>query len=247
MYFSDRSEQGEMLTVSASAPTPRAYDALLPKLFLSGGPTWARWKNNPAAQQNSNYTAQGNQTIWKEEQDEDEDLNEGGQQKGEVPIADLRKEEEHPGYQDLDIEMSSSGSSRVNGGINAEAEMRGSGEQEVKYNDKIEQNTTLAALSSWSGEANKDRNIEREMTVSGEAKENDDDKMGQKELFSGSGEQNEATKHHIAFYSSEIGHPRGKVKIISAENSSSGSGQLEKELNADPGVSSSGSEEYDYY
>ena len=227
-----------MLTVSAKAPTPRAYDALLPILFLSGGPTWSQSKNNIVAQRKNNFTRQGNQTIWKVEHEEDEDLNEGGQQKGEVPFVHLEKEEEHPGYQDLDIEMSSSGSGGVNLGMN-----------EAKYNDKMEQNTTPVALSSGSGEENEGRNIKGEMTVSGEAEDNSDgDKMEQKKLFSGSGEQNEATKRHTAFFSRGSGHLREKVEIFSPENSSSGSGKLAKqELNADPEISSSGKEEYDFY
>ena len=224
-----------MITVPAPAAPPRAYDTLIPKLFLSDGPTWHKGKKDSAEHMNTNYTAQGNQEVWKEEKEEDEDLDESGQQKGEVPI------EENSGERDLHVESSASGSgwSDVKGDITA------SGEYVAHDENKVENNPSMMFSSSGSGELNEDRNIEGEMVANDENESNDNDKIKQDSSFSGIGEKNYARKHRIVVYTPGDEQAIENIKIVLPENDFSGSGGNEKQVAGDNNVSLSGSGEYE--
>lgn len=247
--FIDRSEQGEMLAVSATEPPPRAYDTLLPKLFLSSGPTWTKKNTNQGEKQDTTYATQGGEKIWKEEQEEDEDLDRRGQQKGEVPAVELGNEGKHSGDKYLDTDLSTSGSGVVmSQGRNMEDESLASGETEAQSGDQVEENANFAARSSGSGEVQNVREIGIEMTASGDTLRNFENKMGQENVISGGGEQNNVNKQDMASYSPGSGQTRDNVEVFSPEISSSGSGHLEKQETAgDIETGSSGNDQYNDY
>lgn len=237
----DRSEQGDMLATSASAPPPKAYDSLLPQLFLSGGPTW-----NPNEHGNTISASQDTQEVWKEEKEEDEDLNESGQQKGEVPIVELGKGEEHSGDHDMDMEISSSGSGEVNQEGNNDGEMMASGEIVKNDADKMQQNTTVISLSG-SGEVTEGRNDEADMAISGETVASGEENMEGEPGVSNVREKNKARRHRINDYKTGSGQYKDSIKIVLPENSFSGSEELAKEeTTPETDLSSSGSAQFDW-
>ena len=94
------------------------------------------------------------QEVWKEEKEEDEDLDEGGQQKGKVPVI-ISGNDQGSGHRDLTIEMSSSGHENTQEEINHDDETKPSGHyMESDYRD-MEQDMAL----SGSGEENESNNL----------------------------------------------------------------------------------------
>ena len=136
-----------MQQISAPAPLPRPYDSLLPQLVV-GGLTWSG--RNEKAQENKSTIEE----VWKEEKEEDEDLDEGGQQKGNVPVI-ISGNDQGSGHRDLTTEMSSSGNENIQEERNHDDETKASGHyMENDYRD-MEQNTAL----SGSGEKNESDNL----------------------------------------------------------------------------------------
>ena len=136
-----------MQQASAPAPSPRPYDSLLPQLVV-GRLTWSG--RNETAEENKSTNGE----VWKEEKEEDEDLDEGGQQKGKVPVI-ISGNDQLSGSRDLTIEMSSSGNEITQEEINHDDETKASGHyMENDYRD-MERNTAL----SGSGEENESNDL----------------------------------------------------------------------------------------
>ena len=136
-----------MQQASAPAPPPRAYDSLLPQLVI-GRLTWSG--RNETAQENKSTVEE----VWKEEKEEDEDLDEGGQQKGKLPVT-VSGNGQGSGHRELTIEMSSSGNENIQEERNHDDETNASGRyMESDYRD-MEQNTAL----SGSGEEHESNDL----------------------------------------------------------------------------------------
>lgn len=236
----DPTEEGEMLSVSASAPSPKAYDTLLPKLFLSSGPSWTKQEKS----EDTSYMPEGKQKIWKtQEEKANDDFDNSGQEKEGLPLLELEMQDEHSGMRNRDLEMSSSGSGLIviEGG-NDQLVMIASGENETDDQENAEKNATISLLASGSSEEIKDEDI------SGEANESSgDNPWGFANSISGSGADGMARKHRIPFYSSGSGQSQERVEIFSPEKSFSGSGDLQTLYTSSAFEdSTSGSDQYDY-
>lgn len=198
-----------MQQASAPAPSPRPYDSLLPQLVM-GRLTWSG--RNEKAQENKSTVEE----VWKEEKEEDEDLDEGGQQKGKVPVI-ISGNDRGSGHRELTIEMSSSGNENIQEERNHDDETKASGHyMESDYRD-MEQNAAL----SGSGEENESNNLHITMynrPDSGQGEyvrqifpEND---------FSGSGQlENQEARDYILLRSSGSGQTDERLEIASFSGS----------------------------
>jgi len=205
----DGNQQKEMQQASAPAPSPRPYDSLLPQLVM-GRLTWSG--RNEKAQENKSTVEE----VWKEEKEEDEDLDEGGQQKGKVPVI-ISGNDRGSGHRELTIEMSSSGNENIQEERNHDDETKASGHyMESDYRD-MEQNAAL----SGSGEENESNNLHITMynrPDSGQGEyvrqifpEND---------FSGSGQlENQEARDYILLRSSGSGQTDERLEIASFSGS----------------------------
>ena len=195
-----------MQQASVPAPPPRPYDSLLPQLVM-GRLAWSA-----KAQENKSTIEE----VWKEEKEEDEDLDEGGQQKGKVPVI-ASGNDQGSGHRELTIEMSSSGNENMQEERNHDDGTKASGRyMENDYRD-MEQNTAL----SGSGEENESNDLHITMyngPDSGQGEyvrqifpEND---------FSGSGQlENQEAKDDILLRSSGSGQANERLEIASFSGS----------------------------
>lgn len=247
------SEKGEMLAVSASAPPPRAYDALLPKLFLSNGPSWTKAEKL----KDTNQKVEVNQKIRKthHKEDNDEVVDRNGQQKAEVPLVELEKEYEQSGISNMDTAMSSGSGLMVIDGGNEDLMVISSGENEAEGDETSGKDETISLLASGSGEEIKEQYVSGEETkeqdVSGEKEENNAEGInpwGFTNVLSGSGEDNTSKKHRISLHSSGNGpQSRERIEIVSPDYGFSGSGQIKtQDTSSAFDDSSSGSDQYEY-
>lgn len=244
LYITDFSEKGEMLAVSASAPPPRAYDALLPKLFLSNGPSWTKTE----MLKNTNQKVEVNH-----KEDNDEVVDKNGQQKAEVPLVELEKEYEQSGISNMDTAMSSGSGLMVIDGGNEDLMVISSKENEAQGDETSGKNETISLLASGSGEEEQYVSGEetKEQDVSGEIEENNAEGInpwGFTNVLSGSGEDNTSRRHRISLYSSGNGpQSRERIEIVSPDHGFSGSGQIEaQDTSSAFEDSSSGSDQYEY-
>ena len=225
-----------MLSASASVPPPREYDALLPKLLLSSGPSWTKSQNF----EETNFERQGKQNTGKTRTQLKNDVFESsGQQNAGIKLIELEKEGEHSDISNMNIEISSSGSGFiVVAGGNNNIMMITSGEKELDDHENAEENATISLLASGNGQEVNAKG------VSGDIEESSDDSD---DIPSGREEDGPTAKRVISFYSSGSGQRRETVEIVSPENSVSGSGHLEREdENSAVEDSTSGSNKYDY-
>ena len=271
IFFTGPIQQKEFVTVPAPVPPPRAYDSLLPKLFLSGGPTWATGDGNKTTNRNPDFSAHTNQEIWKEEKEEDEDLTESGQQKGEVPVRVNSND-----HQGLLADVSSSGSGWDIGkdGVKHSAgnegdhhltgeqttstsfSFPGSGdksevernevkmiaEKEMLNDDNFEQSSSTEYQSSSRAVAAP----KEEQKMEGKQKVPEGDGIEETSTPSGSGEEEQTRKHVTVVDRPKNGLDTESIKIVLPENDFSGSGKIiDKEGWADSGVSLSGSGQHD--
>lgn len=139
----DTNQQREMLQASVPAPSPRPYDSLLPQLVM-GRLTWSGVHENKSRIEE----------VWKEEKEEDEDLDEGGQQKEKVPVI-ISSNDTSSGHPDMTIEMSSSGNEEIQEERDNEDQMKASGDSMENDYRNMEQNTAL----SGSGEEDVSNNL----------------------------------------------------------------------------------------
>ena len=252
LFITEFSEKGEMLAVSASAPPPRAYDALLPKLFLSNGPSWTKAEKL----KDTNQKVEGNQKIRKTHHEEDSDeLDRNGQQKAEVPLVELEKEYEQSGISNMDTTMSSGSGLMVIDRGNEDLMVISSGENEAEGEETSGKDETISLLTSGSGEEIKEQYVSgekiKEQYVSGE-KEGDNaegiNPWGFTNILSGSGEGKTSRRHRMSLYSSGNGlQSRERIEIVSPDHSFSGSGQIENQDTSSAFDDiSSGSDEYEY-
>ncbi len=200
--MTDGNQPAEILQPSAPAPPPRPYDSLLPQLAL-GGLTWSGKNDKPGGNQETKSLAQenkpGNEEVWKEEKEEDEDLDEGGQQKGKVPIIVSGNDESSGHPQDLSVEMSSSGNDHeeMQKDGDTEKEMKASGDNKEQDDGKTEQNMAL----SGSGEANESNNLHLSMYINPESGQGENvRRIFPENDFSASGEaeQQETSDDNVA-------------------------------------------------
>lgn len=274
IFFTGPIQQQELVTVPAPAPPPRVYDSLLPKLFLSGGPTWATGDGNKTTNRNPDFSTHTNQEIWKEEKEEDEDLTESGQQKGVVPVR--VNSNDHQGLL-ADVSPSGSGWDIVKDGVKHSAGNEGdhhlTGEQttsisfsflgsgdksEVERNavkmiaekemlnaDNFEQSSSTEYHSSSGADAApKEELINGKME--GKQKVPEGDGIEETSTPSGSGEEGQTREHVIVADRPKNGLDTENIKIVLPENDFSGSGKIDdKEGWADSGVSLSGSGQHD--
>lgn len=157
MFSTDANQQGEMLQPSAPPSSPRPYDSLLPQLAL-GGLSWSGTNKKQEENQESKSAALESKSgveIWKEEQEEDQDLDEGGQQKGKVPIIVSGNDESSGNPQDLNVEMSSSGNDETQKGRDHENEIKASGDSIASEDTETGQNMAF----SGSGEENESNSV----------------------------------------------------------------------------------------
>ena len=198
-----------MLQASAPAPPRRPYDSLLPQLVV-GRLTWSG--RNEKAQENKSTIEE----VWKEEKEEDEDLDEGGQQKGKVPIVILGNGG-GSGHRDLPIEMSSSGNERIQQERDHDDETRASGHYIEKDYRDMEQNTAL----SGSGEENESQN--HHITIYSGPDSGQGEyvrKIFPENYFSGSGQlENQEVRGDILLRSSGSGQTDERLEIASFSGS----------------------------
>ena len=231
-----------MLAVSASASPPRAYDALLPKLFLSNGPSWTKAEKL----KDTNQKVEVNQKIRKTHHKEDND---------EVPLVELEKEYEQSGISNMDTAMSSGSGLMVIDGGNEDLMVISSGENEAEGDETSGKDETISLLASGSGEEIKEQYVSGEETkeqdVSGEKEENNAEGInpwGFTNVLSGSGEDNTSRKHRISLHNSGNGpQSRERIEIVSPDYGFSGSGQIKtQDTSSAFDDSSSGSDQYEY-
>jgi len=255
IFFTGPIQQQELVTVPAPLPPPRAYDSLLPKLFLSGGPTWATGNGSKTTHGNPDFSTQTNQEIWKEQKEEDEDLTESSQQKGVVPVRVNSNDQ-----QGLRADVSSSGSGWdiVNDGVkNSEGNegdhhltgeqttstsfaFSGSGdksevgrnevkmvtEKEMLNDDNFEQSSSTEYHSSSGADAAPtEENITAKME--GKQKVPEGDSIEENSTPSGSGEEEQTRKHVIVADRAKNGLVTENIKIVLPENDFSGSGKID--------------------
>jgi len=184
-----------MLQASVPAPSPRPYDSLLPQLLM-GRLTWS--DVHEKGQENKSRI----EDVWKEEKEEDEDLDEGGQQKEKVPVISSSNYESS-GHPDLTIEMSSSGNEEIQEERDNEDQMKASGDSMENDYKNIELNTAL----SGSGEEDESNNLHITMYNSPESSQAG--KIRQifpENNFSGSGQlENQEARNDISLRSSGSG------------------------------------------
>ncbi|CAH3028110.1 unnamed protein product, partial [Porites evermanni] len=230
IFFTGPIQQQELVTVPAPLPPPRAYDSLLPKLFLSGGPTWATRNSSKTTHRSPDFSTQTNQEIWKEEKEEDEDLTESGQQKEVVPVRVNSNDQ-----QGLRVDVSSSGSGWdivKDGAKNSEGN---EGDHHLTG-----EHTTSTSFSFSGSEENITRKMESKQKVP------EGDSMEENATLSGSGEEERTRKHVIVADRPKNGLVTEKIKIVLPENDVSGSGKIDDQEGwADSGVSLSGSGQQD--
>lgn len=198
-----------MLQASAPAPPPRPYDSLLPQLVV-GGLTWSG--RNEKAQENKSRIEE----VWNEEKQEDEDLDEGGQQKGKVPII-ISGNDEISGHQHLTVEMSSSGNEETQEERNHDDEMKASGHYiENDYWD-TQQNPAL----SGSGEENESNNLHITMYNSPESGQGENVRqIFSENIFSGGRQlENQDARDDILLRSSGSGQRDERLEIASFSGS----------------------------
>lgn len=184
-----------MLQASVPAPSPRPYDSLLPQLVM-GRLTWSGVHEK--GQENKSRIEE----VWKEEKEEDEDLDEGGQQKGKVPVI-ISSNDASSGHPDLTIEMSSSENEEIQEERDDEDQMKTSGDSMENGYRNMEQNTAL----SGSGEEDESNNLHITMYNSPESSQAG--KIRQifpENNFSGSGQlENQEARNDILLRSSGSG------------------------------------------
>ena len=200
-----------MQQASAPAPPPRPYDSLLPQLVV-GHLTW-NGRNEKPDENKSTI-----EEVWREEKEEDQDLDEGGQQKGKVPVI-MSGSNQLSDHRDLTIEMSSSGNDIIQGERNHDEETKASGHyMENDYRD-MEQNTAL----SGSGEENESNNLHITMYNRHDSSQGENVRQVFPENdFSGSGHlENQEARDDILLRSSGSGQADESLEI----ESFSGSGE----------------------
>lgn len=273
IFFTGPIQLHELVTVPAPLPPSRAYDSLLPKLFLSGGPTWATGNGSKTTHRNPDLSTQTNQKIWKEEKEEDEDLTESGQQKGVVPIKVNSNDQQ--GLRD-DVFSSGSGWDIVKDGVknskgnegdhhltgeqttSTSFSFSGSGdksevgrnevkiaEKEMLNDDNFEQSSSTEYHSSSGADAAPtEENIKEKME--GKQKVPEGDSTEENSTPSGSGEEEQTRKHVIVADRPKNGLVTENIKIVLPENDFSGSGKIDDQEGwADSSVSLSGSGQHD--
>lgn len=202
MFSTDESQRGEMLQPSAPPSLPRPYDSLLPQLALDGL-SWGSKSEKPEENQETKSAALENKSgveIWKEEQEEDQDLDEGGQQKGKVPIIVSGNDESSGNPQDLNVEMSSSGNDEIQKGGDHENVMKASGDNIGSDDTETEQNMAF----SGSGEEDESNSEHETIYSSPESGQGENVRIIFPETnFSGSGQPaNQETSDDILVSSS---------------------------------------------
>ena len=274
IFFTGPIQQQELVTVPAPLPPPRAYDSLLPKLFLSGGPTWATGNSSKTTHRSPGFSTQTNQEIWKEEKEEDEDLTESGQQKGVVPVRvnssdqqgrragvsssgsgwDIVKDgaknsEGNEGDHQLTGEQTTSTSFSFSGsGDKSEVgrnEVKMVPDKEMLNDDNFEQSSSTEYHSSSGADAAPtEENITGNME--GKQKVPEGDSIEEYSTSSGSGEEEQTRKHVIVADRPKNSLVTENIKIVLPENDFSGSGKIDDQEGwADSGVSLSGSGQHD--
>ena len=134
-------KQEQLNEPPAPAPPPRPYDSLLLQLAVSGL-TWNSKQKKTEEYQTDRLTARkngsGQEVIWKEEKEEDKDLDaENGQQKQEVPFI-VSGNDEFSSGQEPRFEMISLGNKDVRQGIKHESLLKTSGENFENYDENTE-------------------------------------------------------------------------------------------------------------
>lgn len=240
-------KQQQMNEPPAPAPPPRPYDSLLPQLAVSGL-TWNGKTEKPEGDQVSEPMAQQNRSgadvVWKEEQEEDEDLDsETGQQKEEVPVIVSGNDENLSG-EEPSVEVSSSGNEELMQGRNHDSVLKTSGEN-LENDDKntVDQDTA----SSGSGEADESENHHVAMYNSPESGQEEEE--GVRQVFpeneiSGSGQVSTQEIDDSDASSPENGQD-DYVGQGSPKSSISRSGQFKKQESDDIESSLSGSGQYE--
>ncbi|KAJ7390792.1 hypothetical protein OS493_022350 [Desmophyllum pertusum] len=220
---SDGNQPGQMLhEPPAPAPPPSSYDSLLPQLAVSGL-TWSDRNEKPEENQENKTAAtqenkSGIEEVWKEEKDEDLDLDEKGHQKEEVPII-------------------------VSGNEDASGNDRPPGNEKTSGDQDLNVETSSAGNEE---EIQEYRNYDNEMEASSDNTEYNDMKTEQNLASSGSGEQIELTNDHVTMYRSPESGQGENVRLIFPEDNFSGSGQLEQQQTSDAIIASSyGSGQYE--
>lgn len=223
LFSTDGNQPGQMLhEPPAPAPPPSSYDSLLPQLAVSGL-TWSDRNEKPEENQENKTAAtqenkSGIEEVWKEEKDEDLDLDEKGHQKEEVPII-------------------------VSGNEDASGNDRPPGNEETSGDQDLNVETSSAGNEE---EIQEYRNYDNEMEASSDNIEYNDMKTEQNLASSGSGEQIELTNDHVTMYRSPESGQGENVRLIFPEDNFSGSGQLEQQQTSDAMVASSyGSGQYE--
>ena len=202
-----------MQQASAPAPPPRPYDSLLPQLVV-GRLTWNG--RNEKAEENKSTVEE----VWKEEKEEDEDLDEGGQQKGKVPVI-ISGNAKGSGHRDLTIEMSASGNENTQEEINHDDQTKASGHYiENDFRD-VEQTMAL----SGSGEENESNNLHNfdNFPICNRPDRSQGENVRQtfpENDFSGSGQlENQETRDDILLRSSGSGQTDDRLEIASFSGS----------------------------
>ena len=230
----------------APAPLPRPYDSLLPQLAVSGL-TWngkrKKAEENQADGQTAQKTESSQDVIWKEEKEEDEDLEaENGQQKEEVPVIVSGNDEISSGHEPR-VEMLPLGNKEVKHAKTHESQLTTSGENFENYHENTEGHVTSSSGSGEEMDSEEQHDVSMynspESTQEGDVK-----RVFPESDISGSG-QHSAQGIDDNETSSDGSRREDNVKQGFPKNNIRSGSQLYKQESGDFESSSSGSNQYE--
>lgn len=230
----------------APAPPPRPYDSLLPQLAVSGL-TWngkrKKAEENQADGQTAQKTESSQDVIWKEEKEEDEDLDaENGQQKEEVPVIVSGNDEISSGHEPR-VEMLPLGNKEVKHAKTHESQPTTSGENFENYHENTEGHVTSSSGSGEEMDSEEQHDVSMynspESTQEGDVKQ-----VFPESDISGSG-QHSAQEIDDNETSSDGIRREDNVKQGFPKNNIRSGSQLHKQESGDFESSSSGSNQYE--